>query len=299
MATGAALLLALALVVLHFQPESSSSVQAARVARRLALVSRIRFALGAGSEAEKSAVLAVTDQESQLFADQARAAGAEVEQARDELGELLKADGAPREVELLDQFSQAFAELRRVDEALLGLAVKNTNLKAASLTFGPAAAALREMDVALSRIVAESAAAPDARAIAVLALGAENGALRIETLLPPHVAEESDARMDELEAEMAQEDDGVRRDLAELGALPTMSGSPDLATASLRYARFAELRKEILALSRENTNVLSTTISLSRKRTLLQLCREALTTLQQAIEENAPAGRNGLPANPR
>ena len=290
MAAGAVLLLLFALIVFHFQPEPKPSAEAALAAKRLELLNQIRFGLAAASEAEKSAVLAVTDQDSQTFADQARAASAGVEQARKELGELVQQDGSQHEADLLEQFSQTFAELRRLDEELLGLAVKNTNLKAASLTFGPAADALREMDEALSRLVAQSDHAPEAGKVAPLALGAEIGALRIDTLLAPHVAEESDAKMDELEARMAQQDQDVRRDLAELAALPALAGNADLATAAARYDRFSELRREILTLSRENTNVRSTTISLSRKRGLLKLSEDALAALQQAIEQGPGAG---------
>lgn len=300
MAAGAVLLLALALIVFHFQAEPKASAELALAAKRLELLNQIRFGLAAASEAEKSAVLAVTDEDSQTFADQARAASAGVEQARKELAELVQSHGSQHEADLLEQFSQSFAELRRVDDELLGLAVKNTNLKAASLTFGPAADALHEMEEALAHLVAQSGDAPDAGKVAKLALGAEIAALRIDTLLAPHVAEESDAKMDELEARMTRQDQDVRRALADLAALPALAGNRDLASAGASYDRFSELRREILALSRENTNVRSTTISLSRKRGLLKLSQDALAALQQAIEQGPGAGTlHGAPGNPR
>ncbi len=300
MAAGAAALLVLMLVVLHFHTNQSPAEQLAFKARRVDLVERMRLGLASASEAEKSAVMAVTDQDSQTYADQARAATAEVERGRKEMGELLSAGGTQGEKDSLAQFSRVFTEFQRIDSELLVLAVKNTNLKAYSLAFGPAADALKEMDTALSRLVAKSGGLPEAREVALLAFGAQTAALRIQTLLAPHIAEESDKRMDELEAQMAKEDQVVRKDLDGLVALQNLGGDPDLKTAVSTYAQFSEIRTRILALSRENTNVRSLAISLDQKRKVMFLCQDALATLQQAILTEPIAGVDyGAPVSPR
>src|SRR2546425_340112 len=90
MATGAAMLLVVALVARHLRQDQNPAEQRALHARRVDVVSGMRLALSSASEAEKSAVLAITDQDSQTYADQARAATAEVERGRGELIELLK-----------------------------------------------------------------------------------------------------------------------------------------------------------------------------------------------------------------
>src|SRR5262249_30207277 len=156
--------------------------------RRIEVVGQVRAALALEAEAEKSAVLAITDSDSQTYANQARAATAEVERGAAELGELLQRGGAPGEKELLAQFSKAFSELRKIDEELLELAVKHTNLKASALAFGPATEAIKGMDAALSRLVANNAdaSAATAKRVIVAAAGAQAAALRIEVLLPPH-----------------------------------------------------------------------------------------------------------------
>jgi len=115
MAVGAAVLLVLMLVVWHVQRGQSPAEQVAFKARRVDLVERMRLALASASEAEKSAVLAVTDEDSQKFADQARAATAEVEQGGKELAELVQASGTSNEKDLLAQFSKAFVEFQRID----------------------------------------------------------------------------------------------------------------------------------------------------------------------------------------
>ena len=297
MAPGAAIMLALILVVAHFQKAENTAQQLAFKARRVDLLSRMQLALSSASEAEKSAVLAITDRDSQIFADQARAATAVVERER---GELLKTGGTKGEKDLLAQFSQAFTELQRVDADLLSLAVKNTNIKAYGLAFGLAANQVGAMNAALSRIVAANADSPEAKRVMLLAFDAEIAVLRIQTLLAPHIAEENDRKMYRMEALMAREDDRIRKDLDGLAAHPLVRGDPDLTQAASHYARFTKIRTQILALSRENTNVRSLAISLNEKRKVMLLCQATLDALRQAILDEPIAGVTyGQPARPR
>jgi hypothetical protein len=300
MVFGAVLLLAIVLVALHFQKGQSPAKLLAFKTKRVDMVEWMRLALASASEAEKSAVMAITDEDSQKYADQARAATADVERDRNDLGQLLDAGGTQREKDLLAQFSKSFTDFQHVDSDLLALAVKNTNLKAYNLAFGPAADAIREMNDALSRLVAKSAASPDTRAVALLAFGAQTAALRIQALLAPHIAEESGAKMDAMEARMTRDNQEVRKDLDGLAALPMFNGDADLATATSAYARFSEVRAKIIPLSRENTNVRSLAISLDQTRKVMFLCQDALASLQQAIsEESIPGVNYGAPSSPR
>lgn len=300
MAAGAAVLAAVVGTVMHFRDDRTPSEQIAERSRRAAAVERMSNALGIASEAEKSAVLAVTDEDSKRFADEARAATADVERGRQDLAALLAEGGTADEREALARFSESFADLRRIDDGLLGLAVRNTNLKATALAFGPAADAIGEMTAALDRIVAANTVSADGASAALLARRAEVGVLRLQTLLAPHIAEESDAKMEELERRMAGEDAEVRKGLDGLAALPETGTSADLAAAVAGYARFGDVRKQILSLSRENTNVRSLSISLDQKQRTMRLCREALSALRQAVEdEPAPGLTHGPPARPR
>jgi hypothetical protein len=297
MAIGAAVFLAVILVVMRFNQYGQAAAQTALRAKRLDLVSQARLALASASEAEKSAVLAVTDEDSQRYADQARAATAQAESARLELRRWLQQGGNAREEELFTQFSQAFADFQRIDSDLLVLAVKNTNIKAYGLAFGPAEQSINEMHSALFRIVEKSAAWPESRNVALLALGAETAALRIQVLFAPHIAEESDSKMDQLEALMNERASEVQKDLDGLGAVKKLNGDSDLETATAAYQRFRAVKTQILALSRENTNVRSLSISLTQKRRVMSLCQDSLASLQQAITEE-PVAR-GTPTSPR
>jgi hypothetical protein len=214
------------------------------------------------------------------------------------LERLLRTGGTSTERDLLAQFSRAFAEFQQISKDLLDLAVQNTNLRALGLAFGPAADALQEMDAALSRIVAQSAAwaAGEAPRVIQLADDARIRALRIQTLLPPHIAEKSDEKMDELEALMAQEDAAIRKDLEGLATLLKTDGSSNLEIASSRYDQFREIRTRIIGLSRENTNVRSLALALSQKRKVMLTCQDALAALKQAIEQEPIAK---APVSPR
>lgn len=289
MASGAAAFLVLALVLLHFHEADDAAGQIVSKTRRIELVDRMRLALASASEPEKSAVLAITDEDSQTFADEARAASTKVEEARQELGAELQRDGKGRERELLGQFSQAFADFRRIDDDVLSLAVKNTNLKAYALAYGPAAEALKAMTDALGRL-ATASVDPSSATVPLLALGAEIAALRVQTMLPPHIAEESDEKMDQMEAAMAKEEEEARKDLDELLARPELRANAELQTATSSWARFGALKVQILALSRENTNVRSITMSLDRKRKVMLACQEDLAALRQAVDEEPIRG---------
>ena len=288
MAAGLVFVAVLGLVLWRFHQDPAK--QLAFKATRADLVSRLQVGLAATSEAEKSAVLSVTDPESQRFADQARAVSARMEQERQQLAALLASGGTQRERELLAQFSQAFGALRQVDDEVLELAVKNSNLKAYALLFGPAAAALADLEGALERLATKRAASPYARQVTSLAFTARVGLLHVQTLLAPHIAEESDPRMDQLEATMREQSRRVREALDQLARLPGLAGDADLAAASASFARYGELESRILALSRENTNVRSLALSLGQRRKAALLCAEPLDALQQAILDEPIAG---------
>jgi hypothetical protein len=299
MAIGAVLLAALLFVTFRFNGSQDAAAQLLFKAKRIQLVQEIRAALALASEAEKSAVMAITDKESQDDADRARAAAALAETKRRALGQMLDAGGNPHETDLFARFSQAFANVQRIDKDLLALAGKNTNFKAYGTAFGPAADAVNELSNALSRIAAKSATSGSSD-VAVLALRAETGVLRLQALLAPHIAEANDARMDELEATMDQHAKQARKDLDGLAALPKLRDDPDLNLAVSAFDRFGLLKTQILALSRANTNVRSVAISLNEKRGATLLCQGALVALEQAIQQESAAGvQHGRPASPR
>jgi hypothetical protein len=97
------------------------------------ILSVMRLNLLRAAEAEKSAVLAVSDEESQRFADQARFAAAGVNEARKELFPLLELDSSALERTRIAEFDRCWTEFEKLDQFILDLAVQNTNLHAMKL----------------------------------------------------------------------------------------------------------------------------------------------------------------------
>jgi hypothetical protein len=288
---GAIGLLIAAVVLLH-ERNQVESVERLEY-ERLSLVATMQFQLSKAAEAEKSAVMAITDAESQAFADQARTASDALEQSQQKLHVLMESAGKQHEIELLAQFSQAFDEYQRIEKLILDLAVQNSNLKAFDLAFGPAFESIHEMDQALTSLLEESAHSTDSKAhqVMLLAARADAGALRIHARLAPHIAEKTDERMDELEASIKKEEELVRESLEDLAPLMAADEISRLQKARDSYARYDELKTRILDLSRQNTNVQSTTTSLNEMRLAFLKCQDILIALEQVIRRELRSGR--------
>ena len=296
---GTAVTLALVMAVLHFNASGRLSEEALAKVRALQLVDHMRLDLALASQKEWSAVMAETGQDSRAFADQARSAVA----SAGELGRELKAAMEPylthKDKDLLAGFFKAFEEYRAVDADLLHLAVQRTNTKAYDLAFGPAGQSLQDMFDALTGLTGlpgpggpDTPVAPEALR---LAFQAEVGALRIQALLAPHIAEAQDEEMDRMESRMSREDQAVRDALDGLDRLAGMNAGGQarviaLAAASARaaYGRFSAIRADILRLSRENTNVRSIGMAMDRKKTVDAQCQDILETVRQAIAQSMP-----------
>ncbi len=255
------------------------------------LVADMQEHLLASAEAEKSAVMAETDEASAAFAAESRRASATVESERGELARLIDIGARPDEVRHLREFSACWTEYREVDDEILRLAVENTNLKAQRLSFGPVPAALDRMQAALDPLVADIGTSVDAAAIAKHAYRVMPAALRIHALEGRHIAEPADAEMDKIEAEMKVLDGRVNDALSALSAVSGDAGRRAVETARAAYADFQQVHTEVLALSRRNSNVRSLAISLGQKRKIMAQCEDHLNALREAVRAVSAATR--------
>ena len=250
-----------------------------RQMRKEQLINAIRQKLLESVEAEKSAVLATTDEESQALALEAQHFAADVNQLRGELRPLIVADGRGLEIEQLDAFDVAWAELERVDERLLALAVANTNLKAARLLSREGAAAL---DRCVDELTAIERTVTEPEMIRTLTR-ASVAALRSQSLLFVHIPSSDDAEMTRLEQRMRELNGEVDHSLA----TARESGPAwleQLATASQAWNEYQRVATEVLRLSRENSNVISFDVSIHEKRHATKECLSALSALSAAID---------------
>jgi hypothetical protein len=282
-----ALILLLAfLVVFLVRHEDANWFQSAfeRSVQKLQRIQAMSRDLLAAAEAEKSAVMAETDEASQAFAEQSLQASQNVEKARRELEPLL--EGKRQEAHLFQEFSRCWAKLQEIDREVLSLAVQNTNLKALRLSFVPAAAAMQAMEAALNHLMDVAASSPDAVRITRLAARAAMGALNMYMLQAPHIAESTVTRMEEMEATMQGLDAQVTDTLQSLQALVDESGKPFLKAAWASYKDFQNINAEIVDLSRQNSNIRSYALSLGQKRKTTAQCQDVLAALQETVQES-------------
>ncbi|MDB5384744.1 MAG: hypothetical protein JWM11_390 [Planctomycetaceae bacterium] len=157
---------------------------------------------------------------------------------------------------------------------------------------------LKEMDDALSHIVANQADSPSTNKLRVVQLADEVriGILRMQVLIPPHIAEASDQKMDEFELQLSTEDHKVHKNFDSLSPLLTGSDKSNIETTITRYAEFEKLKSQIIKLSRQNTDVRAVAIALKEKRKAMLACQDALVALEHAIQAEPitttiPSGR--------
>lgn len=250
------------------------------------LINAIRQLLFESVEAEKSAVLATTDEESKALASEARRSAADINRLRGELRVLIVADGRREEVEKLDAFDASWSDLEGVDQRLLALAVGNTNLKATRLSAREGAAAL---DRFVDGLAAMQRTATDPETIRTLSR-VSVAALRGQSLLLVHIPTADEAEMTRLEQRMGELSNEVDRGLA--STRDSSHASQDqLATTLQAWSDYKGVAADVVRLSRENTNIISFDVSVHEKRGVTKECLAALSALLAAVESGPQATR--------
>ena len=252
--------------------------------KKIRLVSEMRVNLNASVEAEKSAVLAETDEASRAYADRAQLLSSAVEDASLELGVLIESEKTGREVDLYREFSTCWERFRQIDQELLPLSVLNTNLKAYALSYDSAQTALKQLEISLDALMNSDDSKDTACRIIRLAQRSLISALKIHALQSPHIAESRPEKMDEIETTIQTQDALINRSLDALSFLMNPKSKPQIDAAKAAYAEFWRINTEVMKLSRQNSNVLSLALSLDQKRRVTVQCQEALAALEEAVQ---------------
>ncbi len=246
--------------------------------RRLASDLRIQFSESV--DASNRAVMADTDEASLAFAHEAEQTTQTIQSNVAVLAPHLHNLGYSTEVQLLEEFAKRFAEYLMLDRSVLELAVENTNLKAQRLSFGPARDAADSFRDALETIGPRS---KDRCLVESLVATAVLAVRDIQVLQAPHIAESDDAAMTHMETEMSGLEVAASDALNRISGLAEPNAQPQLAVASASLERFKDVSRQIVALSRRNSNVRSLALSLSEKPALTAACDESLRLLEEAL----------------
>jgi hypothetical protein len=243
-------------------------------ARRLATDLQVSFSHAA--DATDRAVMADSDEASTRFAREADDAAAGIERESNSIEPLIQSLRYGEELKLLGDFRNAFTKYRALDREILSLAVENTNLKAQRLSFGPGYAAANAIAVALQPALSDNDGSVRALAESIVLAVRE-----IEVLEGPHIAAAADATMGALEAQMNERAERARRALADLRHRNVAADGGEAA-----LERFLELHRQLIALSRRNSNVRSLALALGQKRTLVVVCEDELRALNDRLAQH-------------
>ena len=254
------------------------------IVKKRGILSQMRVNLIKSVEMEKNAVMALTDEESQVFADRSLAASAEVEQNLKQLNSLIDAAPMQDERNLVFEFNNCWTELRKLDQVILEHAVQNTNLKAASLSREKGAEAMQRFEHALNEVRKSYSGTPNEGRVARLIFHAITAGLKIYNLHSFHIAEAGDEKMDQIETQMEAEEDEASKSLDELASIVGEKSRHALLQAKTAFSEFMEVTAKVIKLSRQNSNIKSLELSLGKTRKVTAQCDEILAAFQEAVQ---------------
>jgi hypothetical protein len=96
--------------------------------------------------------------------------------------------------------------------------------------------------------------------------------------------------MTRMEGEMTRLETTASDALGQMAGLVAPAAQPQLAIATAALDRFAEVSRQIVALSRRNTNVRSLELSLRDKPPLTASCDDSLRSLEEALARQGATG---------
>lgn len=245
------------------------------------ILAKMRINLLKAVELEKNAVMAISDKDSEIFADQAFKAAEDVENDLHKLDSLAENRGTDS---LLAELRDCWKNFREIDKKLLELSVQNTNLKAAGLSYTKGAEIAGHFEHSIVKL---TELYPYDVKIAKLASQAAISVFKIYGFQAPHINESGDEQMDKIESLMKNEADIVKTSLKTLSYITDIGGQASLDEAEALFTEFMKVNEEVVRLSRLNSNVKSLELSLGRKRKIATQCDEILSMMQESISKKA------------
>jgi hypothetical protein len=241
------------------------------------------------ADASNLAVMADTDEASSAFSKEASERTAAVQKDVDALKPMLENLRYAEELRLLDEFRSRFREYATIDRTIRDLAAEDTNRKAQRLSFGEALQAADSLSDSLDTLE-PSDDSREAWRVKAAATTVVAKAREIQSLQAPHIAEADDAGMDRVEERMATAEESARRALAQLAALVRPASKAKVAAAGAALDRLLDVNRQILQLSRRNSDIRSLALSLNQKRAIIAACEQSLHALHEALSKRANVG---------
>jgi hypothetical protein len=255
--------------------------------KKLDTLARMRINLLKSVEAEKMAVMADTDESSKDYAAESQKVADALEKDRLDLGLLIKKDSRNQEIKLFQEFEGCWTEFRKIDQILLDFAVKNTNIKAANLSFAKGSEAVKDFEEALYPLISNQAPAKEDPQITQLVSKAMVAGIKIHYLHAPHIAAANDDQMDKIEKDIKQNEAIISSVLNRLTLLVPEKKQAFLQKAKTAYGELSKVTARVIDLSRQNTNIKSFELSLGRKRKITAQCDDILKSLEEAVRSRS------------
>ena len=277
-------LLLIVVISIFYVPPMQLEDTYKNIVKKGEILSQMRANLHKSVAMEKNAVMALTDEESQEFADQSLAASAAVEQDRKQLNSLIDAAPIQDEKNLMIEFNNCWTELIKLDQVILKLAVQDTNLKAASLSREKGVEAMQRFEHALNDVMKSNSGTPNEGRVVRLIFHAITAGLKIHNLHSFHIAEASDEKMDQIETQIKTEENEASKSLDELANIVGEKSQHVLSQAKTAFSEFMGVTAKVIKLSRKNSNIKSLELSLGKTRKVTAECDEILTAFQEVVQ---------------
>jgi hypothetical protein len=249
-------------------------------ARQLSADLSVQFTKAA--DASNLAVMSDTDVASTTFVKEAENRSAAVQNDIDRLQPVLDRLGYTEESRLLGEFRSRFDDYRRLDRTILDLAFENSNFKAQALASGTGREAADAVSTALGGLEPPSNPSEDCH-VKALAANVDARVREIEALQAHHIVTPDDETMTSLEKRMSASEASARDSLKRLSAAVRPPFQARVTAAGGALDRLVATNRQIIELSRRNTNLRSVALSLTEKRPVVAACEERLHALEAAL----------------
>lgn len=243
------------------------------------VISEIRTSLLTSLEKEKCAVMALSDEESQNYADQSREASNALERHRKRLDLLLNERASADEKAMLREFDASWKIVKETDALLLEYAVQHTNLKAYGLSNTMGAELQQKFEEHLVRLTAKVSPPARKSEMSRIAGQAISSALKITNLQNRHIGESDKEKKALLESEISTEAKKVQAALKTLDGMAVSKNRSFIRQASIGFSDIMNINEEVIRLSRLNTGRASVELSLGKKRIAAAECDRILKAL--------------------